>query len=268
MIIIKCSSNIVANEKNCLVCKQKEISMSNIVLECKNVFKQYELSSGPLEVLKGVTFTLNKGEMLAIIGISGSGKTTFLNLIGSIDTPTSGEIIFNGKKISEMTGAEVRDLRRTKVGFVFQAFNLLEILTASENIALPMIINGTPAGEREDRVQELLEIIGLPDRGIHFPMELSGGQRQRIAIARALANKPEVILLDEPTGQLDSNTSREIMDYLIKINEEENVTLIVVTHEDTIASEAKRPLTIIDGKIYEGILESFLSIKAIEEGTL
>ncbi|NPE08275.1 MAG: ABC transporter ATP-binding protein [Asgard group archaeon] len=230
--------------------------------------KEYPFGETTIKAINGIDFAIKRGDYATIVGPSGSGKTTFLNLIGSIDTPTSGEIIFNGKKISEMTGAEVRDLRRTKVGFVFQAFNLLEILTASENIALPMIINGTPAGEREDRVQELLEIIGLPDRGNHFPMELSGGQRQRIAIARALANKPEVILLDEPTGQLDSNTSREIMDYLVKINEEENVTLIVVTHEDTIASQAKRPLTIIDGKIYEGILESFLDIKAIEEGTL
>ncbi|MCE7745675.1 MAG: ABC transporter ATP-binding protein [Candidatus Heimdallarchaeota archaeon] len=217
--------------------------------------KEYPFGETTIKAINGIDFAIKRGDYATIVGPSGSGKTTFLNLIGSIDTPTSGEIIFNGKKISEMTGNEVRDLRRTKVGFVFQAFNLLEILTASENIALPMIINGTPAREREDRVQELLEIISMR-------------QRQRVAIARALANKPEVILLDEPTGQLDSNTSREIMDYLIKINEEENVTLIVVTHEDTIATQAKRPLTIIDGKIYEGILESFLSIKAIEEGTL
>ncbi|MBK5113163.1 MAG: ABC transporter ATP-binding protein [Candidatus Heimdallarchaeota archaeon] len=238
------------------------------VIVTKGLTKEYPFGEATIKAINGIDFAIDRGEYATIVGPSGSGKTTFLNLIGSIDTPTSGEIIFNGKKISEMTGTEVRELRRTKVGFVFQAFNLLEILTASENIALPMIINGTPAREREERVQELLEIIGLPDRGNHFPMELSGGQRQRIAIARALANKPEVILLDEPTGQLDSNTSREIMDYLVKINKEENVTLIVVTHEDSIAAEAKRPLTIIDGKIYEGILESFLDIKAIEEGTL
>ncbi len=244
------------------------LSEEDHVIITTGLTKEYPFGETTIKAINGIDFAIKRGDYATIVGPSGSGKTTFLNLIGSIDTPTSGEIIFNGKKISEMTGAEVRDLRRTKVGFVFQAFNLLEILTASENIALPMIINGTPAGEREDRVQELLEIIGLPDRGNHFPMELSGGQRQRIAIARALANKPEVILLDEPTGQLDSNTSREIMDYLVKINEEENVTLIVVTHEDTIASQAKRPLTIIDGKIYEGILESFLDIKAIEEGTL
>jgi putative ABC transport system ATP-binding protein len=244
------------------------LSDEDHVIVTKGLTKEYPFGEATIKAINGIDFAIDRGEYATIVGPSGSGKTTFLNLIGSIDTPTSGEIIFNGKKISEMTGTEVRELRRTKVGFVFQAFNLLEILTASENIALPMIINGSPAREREERVQELLEIIGLPDRGNHFPMELSGGQRQRIAIARALANKPEVILLDEPTGQLDSNTSREIMDYLIKINEEENVTLIVVTHEDSIASEAKRPLTIIDGKIYEGILESFLDIKAIEEGTL
>ncbi|MHA1532358.1 MAG: ABC transporter ATP-binding protein [Candidatus Heimdallarchaeota archaeon] len=244
------------------------LSEEDYVIVTTGLTKEYPFGETTIKAINGIDFAIKRGDYATIVGPSGSGKTTFLNLIGSIDTPTSGEIIFNGKKISEMTGNEVRDLRRTKVGFVFQAFNLLEILTASENIALPMIINGTPAREREDRVQELLEIISMPDRGNHFPMELSGGQRQRVAIARALANKPEVILLDEPTGQLDSNTSREIMDYLIKINDEENVTLIVVTHEDTIATQAKRPLTIIDGKLYEGILESFLDIKAIEEGTL
>jgi putative ABC transport system ATP-binding protein len=244
------------------------LSEEDHVIVTTGLTKEYPFGEATIKAINGIDFAIKRGDYATIVGPSGSGKTTFLNLIGSIDSPTSGEIFFNGKKISEMTGTEVRELRRTKVGFVFQAFNLLEILTASENIALPMIINGTPAREREARVQELLEIIGLPDRGNHFPMELSGGQRQRIAIARALANKPEVILLDEPTGQLDSNTSREIMDYLVKINEEENVTLIVVTHEDSIAAQAKRPLTIIDGKIYEGILESFLDIKAIEEGTL
>lgn len=243
-------------------------SVEDYVIVTKGLTKEYPFGGTTIKALNGVDFAIKKGEYVTIVGPSGSGKTTFLNLIGTIDSPTSGEIYYNGRKLSEMTNKEVRELRRTKIGFVFQAFNLLEILTAAENIALPMIINGTPAREREERVQELLEIIGLPDRGDHFPMELSGGQRQRIAIARALANKPEVILLDEPTGQLDSNTSREIMDYLLKINKEEQVTLIVVTHEDLIAAEAKRPMTIIDGKLYEGILESFLNIKAIEKGLL
>ncbi|MGC9778546.1 MAG: ABC transporter ATP-binding protein [Candidatus Heimdallarchaeota archaeon] len=238
------------------------------VIVTKGLTKEYPFGETTIKAINGIDFAIKKGEYATIVGPSGSGKTTFLNLIGTIDNPTSGEIFFNGRKVSEMTGKEIRELRRTKIGFVFQAFNLLEILTTAENIALPMIINGTPAVEREERVQELLEIIGLPDRGEHFPMELSGGQRQRVAIARSLANKPEVILLDEPTGQVDSNTSREIMDYLLKINREEGVTLIVVTHEDMIASESRRPLTIIDGKIYEGILESFLDIKAIQEGTL
>lgn len=238
------------------------------IIVTKGLSKEYPFGEATIKALNGIDFSIKRGEYATIVGPSGSGKTTFLNMIGTIDTPTSGEIFFNGQNIAEISNKEVRELRRTKIGFVFQAFNLLEILTTAENIALPMIINNTPAREREERVQELLEIIGLPDRGDHFPMELSGGQRQRVAIARSLANKPEVILLDEPTGQLDSNTSREIMDYLMKINEEENVTLIVVTHEDMIAKEAKRPLTILDGKLYEGILESFLDIKAIEEGTL
>jgi len=238
------------------------------IIVTKGLSKEYPFGEATIKALNGIDFSIKRGEYATIVGPSGSGKTTFLNMIGTIDTPTSGEIFFNGQNIAEISNKEVRELRRTKIGFVFQAFNLLEILTTAENIALPMIINNTPAREREERVQELLEVIGLPDRGDHFPMELSGGQRQRVAIARSLANKPEVILLDEPTGQLDSNTSREIMDYLMKINEEENVTLIVVTHEDMIAKEAKRPLTILDGKLYEGILESFLDIKAIEEGTL
>jgi len=243
-------------------------SDEDYVIVTKGLTKEYPFGETTIKAINGIDFAIKRGEYATIVGPSGSGKTTFLNIIGTIDSPTSGEIYFNGEKVSSMSGRNIRELRRTQIGFVFQAFNLLEILTAAENIALPMIINGTPAREREERVQELLEIIGLPDRGNHFPMELSGGQRQRIAIARALANKPEVILLDEPTGQLDSNTSREIMDYLLKINKEEGITLIVVTHEDRIASEARRPLTIIDGKIYEGILESFLDIKAIEEGTL
>ncbi len=243
-------------------------SDEDYVIVTKGLTKEYPFGETTIKAINGIDFAIKRGEYATIVGPSGSGKTTFLNLIGTIDTPTSGEIFFNGQKVSAMSGKNIRELRRSKIGFVFQAFNLLEILTAAENIALPMIINGTPALEREKRVQELLEIIGLPDRGNHFPMELSGGQRQRIAIARALANKPEVILLDEPTGQLDSNTSREIMDYLLQINREEGITLVVVTHEDRIAAEARKPFTIIDGKIYEGILESFLDIKAIEEGTL
>jgi len=240
----------------------------DFVIVTEGLTKEYPFGEATVKAINGIDFKIHRGEYATIVGPSGSGKTTFLNLIGTIDNPTSGEIFFDGKQLSKMPGPDIRDLRRNKIGFVFQAFNLLEILTAAENIALPMIIKGTPARERDERVQELLEIIGLPDRGDHFPIELSGGQRQRIAIARSLANKPAVVLLDEPTGQLDSNTSREIMDYLLKINKEENVTLIVVTHEDMIAREARRPLTILDGKIYEGILESFLDIKSIEEGTL
>jgi putative ABC transport system ATP-binding protein len=230
--------------------------------------KEYPFGETNIKAINGIDFVINKGEYATIVGPSGSGKTTFLNLIGTIDSPTNGEIFFDGKQYSKMSGQEIRELRRKKFGFVFQAFNLLDILTAAENVALPLIINGTPAEEREQRVQELLEVVGLLDWSEHFPLELSGGQRQRIAIARALANNPEVILLDEPTGQLDSNTSREIMDYLLRINDEEGITMIVVTHEDQIAMQAKRPLTIIDGKLYEGILESFLDMKAIQESTL
>ncbi|MEA2071559.1 MAG: ABC transporter ATP-binding protein [Asgard group archaeon] len=237
------------------------------IIETKGLSKEYPFGDTTIKAINGIDFAINKGDYATIVGPSGSGKTTFLNLIGTIDQPTSGEIYFHGRPLSEMSGKELRDLRRNKIGFVFQAFNLLDILTTAENIALPMIINNTPVKEREERVQELLEIIGLPDRGDHFPLELSGGQRQRVAIARALANKPELILLDEPTGQVDSNTAKVIMNYLMKINEEEGVTLIMVTHDDLIATEAKRPLTILDGELYEGILESFLDIKAITEST-
>ncbi|TFG01328.1 MAG: ABC transporter ATP-binding protein [Promethearchaeota archaeon] len=235
------------------------------MITTKGLTKEYPFGETTIKAVNGIDFKVKKGEYVTIVGPSGSGKTTFLNLIGSIDNPTRGEILYHGKKLSDMSQKEIRDYRRNKVGFVFQAFNLLDILTTAENIALPMIINKTPVKEREERVQELLEIIGLPDRGQHFPVELSGGQRQRVAIARALANKPEMILLDEPTGQLDTNTAREIMDYLFKINEEQNMTLILVTHDDRIALEAKRPMTIIDGKLHEGILESFLNMKAIQE---
>ena len=145
------------------------------IIVTKGLTKEYPFGEATIKALNGIDFTIKKGDYVTIVGPSGSGKTTLLNMIGSIDTPTSGEVIFKGRNLADMTGQEIRDIRRTKVGFVFQAFNLLEILTTSENIALPMIINGTPAKEREERVQELLDVIGLPDRGDHFPMELSGG---------------------------------------------------------------------------------------------
>ncbi|MFW9924840.1 MAG: ABC transporter ATP-binding protein, partial [Candidatus Thorarchaeota archaeon] len=157
----------------------------DIIIKTKGLTKEYPFGEATIKAINGIDFEIKRGEYATIVGPSGSGKTTFLNLIGTIDNPTSGEIFFNGINIREMPAKDVRELRRTKIGFVFQAFNLLEILTTAENIALPMIINGTPAREREDRVQELLNIIGLPDRGDHFPMELSGGQRQRVAIARS-----------------------------------------------------------------------------------
>lgn len=238
------------------------------IIETKGLTKEYPFGETTIKAINGIDITIEKGEYVTIVGPSGSGKTTFLNLIGTIDQPTTGEIFFKGERLSQMTNRELRELRRTNIGFVFQAFNLLEILTTAENIALPMIIKGVPTREREERVQELLEIIGLPDRGNHFPLELSGGQRQRVAIARALANYPDVLLADEPSGQLDSNTSREIMDYLFKINKEEEVTLIVVTHDERLTSKAERPLTMMDGKLYEGILESFLDAKALQASGL
>ncbi|OYT72818.1 MAG: macrolide ABC transporter ATP-binding protein [Chloracidobacterium sp. CP2_5A] len=218
------------------------------VIQTKDVWKTYRMGDEIIHALHGVSFTIERNEYIAIVGPSGSGKSTLMNLIGCLDTPTKGEYWLNGKLVSSMDDDELARVRNQEIGFVFQTFNLLPRATALHNVELPLIYSGAPAAERLQRAKRALEQVDLAHRMHHRPNELSGGQRQRVAIARALVNNPSIILADEPTGNLDSATSREIMALLDVLHERGN-TIIVVTHEPDIAAYAHRVLTIRDGKI-------------------
>jgi putative ABC transport system ATP-binding protein len=193
---------------------------------------------------------IKQGEYVALMGPSGSGKSTLMNVIGCLDSPTSGEYYLNQKRVNSLTDDELADIRNNEIGFVFQSFNLLPRTSALENVALPLVYAGVPQKERLERAQEVLNKVGLGDRSKHKPNELSGGQRQRVAIARALINNPSIVLADEPTGNLDSTSSKEIMELFDKIHKEGN-TVIMVTHEEDIAAHASRIIRMIDGKIAE-----------------
>ena len=218
------------------------------LIETRDLWKTYSMGAEDVHALSGVSININKGEYLAIMGPSGSGKSTLMNLIGCLDTPSRGEYLLRGKKVNEMNDDELANIRTREVGFVFQTFNLLPRATALHNVELPLIYNGTPAEERLDMAKIALDKVDLTDRMNHKPTELSGGQRQRVAIARALVNNPSLILADEPTGNLDSKTSIEIMKLLDGLHHLGN-TIIVVTHERDIATHAQRVLSILDGKI-------------------
>jgi putative ABC transport system ATP-binding protein len=218
------------------------------MIRTDDIWKTYVMGDEEIHALRGVTFEIKKGEYVAIIGPSGSGKSTLMNMIGCLDTPSKGEYWLNGKLVSAMDDDELAYIRNKEIGFVFQTFNLLPRATALHNVELPLIYNGTPSGERLEKAKKALESVELGHRMSHRPNELSGGQRQRVAIARALVNNPSIILADEPTGNLDSKTSVEIMALLERLHERGN-TIIVVTHEPDIASHAHRVLTILDGQI-------------------
>jgi len=229
------------------------------VIEIQNIVKNYQVGSVIVRALRSVSIDIHRNEYVAIMGPSGSGKSTLMNLIGCLDTPTSGAYVLNGTDVSKMEDDYLAEIRNKEIGFVFQTFNLLPRYTALENVTLPLIYAGIQKAERENLAIETLRQVGLADRMEHKPNELSGGQRQRVAIARALVNKPSIILADEPTGNLDSKTSIDIMNLLDDIHSKGN-TVIVVTHEEDIARHAARIIRLLDGEIsHDGPNEKYHS---------
>jgi putative ABC transport system ATP-binding protein len=220
----------------------------NSIIHLQDLKKNYYLGRQVIEVLKGITLDVNKNEYLALMGPSGSGKSTLMNIIGCLDTPTEGSYILNGRDVSKMSDNELAEVRNKDIGFVFQQFNLLPRLTAAENVALPLVYAGIPKKQRMEKAMQVLEKVQLSDRSRHKPNEMSGGQNQRVAIARALVNDPAIILADEPTGNLDSKTSHEIMQIFDQIHSMGN-TLILITHEEDIARFAHRMVRLLDGQI-------------------
>lgn len=218
------------------------------IIHLEDIRKNYFLGKQVIEVLKGITVDINKGEYVALMGPSGSGKSTLMNIIGCLDTPTAGKYVLNNRDVSKMADNSLADVRNQEIGFVFQQFNLLPRLTALENVALPLVYAGIPKKQRREKALAMLDKVNLTDRSHHKPNELSGGQNQRVAIARALVNDPSIILADEPTGNLDSKTSQEIMEIFGKIHDSGN-TVILVTHEEDIANYAHRVIRLRDGII-------------------
>jgi len=218
------------------------------IIETKDIQKTYKMGEEVVRALKSISINVDKGEYVAFMGPSGSGKSTLMNIIGCLDTPTSGTYILNGKDVSDMTENELAEIRNKEIGFVFQTFNLLPRATCLENVALPLIYAGYSKKERDEMAFQALKNVGLDDRVLHKPNELSGGQRQRVAIARALVNNPSIILADEPTGNLDSKTSYDIMELFHELHQKGN-TIIMVTHEDDIAHYAHRVVRLRDGLV-------------------
>jgi len=220
-----------------------------IIIKLENVWKIYKIGEVEVQALRGVSIEVEEGEFLAIMGPSGSGKSTAVNMIGCLDVPTKGEIYLDHKNIAHLSESELAQIRGQRIGFIFQQFNLIPTLTAKENIMLPMIFQAVPYQKRVQRAEKLLKMVGLGDRMEHRPTELSGGEQQRIAIARSEANDPEVILADEPTGNLDSKTGKLVMDFLERMNKEEKKTIIMVTHNHDLAKRAERIAYLHDGAI-------------------
>ena len=218
------------------------------MIEINNIYKTYYMGENAVNALSDVSLNIVKHEFTAIVGPSGSGKSTLMNILGCLDIPTSGSYMLDGNEIESMNDNQLAEIRNTRIGFIFQGFNLLKKITALDNVTLPLVYRGTSLKERRRRAEEALEAVGLGDRIYHTPNELSGGQQQRVAIARALVSDPPIILADEPTGNLDSKSGLEIMKIMQKLNESGN-TIILITHDNNIAMQAKRVIRISDGKI-------------------
>jgi putative ABC transport system ATP-binding protein len=228
------------------VCKKEPI------IKLVDVWKIYRMGEVEVPALRGMTMNVYPCEFVALMGPSGSGKSTAMNMVGCLDVPTRGQIYLEGRNIADLAESDLAQIRGRKIGFVFQQFNLISNLTALENVSMPMIFQDTPALEREKRAAELLKTVGLGDRMHHRPTEMSGGEQQRVAISRALANNPQVVLADEPTGNLDSRSGKEIMELLKKLHKDEDKTIIMVTHDAKLAEYAERIVKIRDGKVVEG----------------
>ncbi|MDK2957530.1 MAG: putative transport system ATP-binding protein [Desulfovibrionales bacterium] len=219
------------------------------MIRLEAIHKSFFLGPVEVEILKGVNMAVDQGEMLAVVGSSGCGKSTLMNILGFLDIPTSGRYFFNGKEAQSLSDRELSTIRNEQIGFVFQQFHLLPRLTALDNVCLPLVYRGVPEAQRRERAREMLERVGMGERAGHRPAELSGGQQQRVAIARALAGAPGLILADEPTGALDTATSKEIIDLFISLNREEGVTQVLITHDPGVAKRCLRAVRMKDGLI-------------------
>ena len=249
----------------------KQNSKSVPLVEFQNIYKIYEMGDTQVRALDGVSFSIYKGEFVAIIGHSGSGKSTCMNIIGCLDVPTEGIYLLNGEDVSKLTDDEQAEIRNKTLGFIFQQYNLLPKLNNLDNVKLPLLYKGLKENEQEKLAMDALRRVGVENKAYNKPSQLSGGQQQRVSIARALAGSPSIILADEPTGALDSKTSKEVIDFLIELNNQGN-TIILITHDNTIAARAKRVIRVHDGKIiYDGdalgdeIIRTTLSVHK-EEG--
>jgi putative ABC transport system ATP-binding protein len=223
------------------------------VIKTENITKVYDQASIPVHALNGVSITIEQGEFTAIVGPSGSGKTTLLNIIGGLDHPSNGSIVIGGEDISQMRENQLIDFRLHHIGFVFQSYNLIPVLTAAENVEFVMLLQGRSKEERANRVKELLHAVGLDDKINKRPTELSGGQQQRVAVARALASKPKFILADEPTANLDSKSAENLLDIMLQLNREEHITFIFSTHDQKVINHARRVITLEDGKVVSDV---------------
>ena len=234
--------------------------MAEPLIELKNIYKIYHMGDEEVRASDGVSLSIDRGEFVALVGKSGSGKSTLMNIIGALDVPTEGEYILGGEDVSEMSDDQLAQIRNKMIGFIFQQYNLLPKLNLLENVELPLLYAGVPVQERRERALKSLAKVGLEEKWKNLPNQLSGGQQQRVSIARALAGDPSLILADEPTGALDSRTSREVLNFLRQLNEEGN-TIVMITHDNSIALEAKRVVRIKDGKInFDGDVKDYAAI--------